>query len=380
MDENFSHEKLGRAYPFLHSLPLYKFYNKLNSNSELNDDDFCTNLGKNWENGKNSLDIVTVCKKLKRNVEKLTEYPITKSEYVGSKLVSKDVTDSSVNNQRCQYLNYWLKEQILKYGFSYDILIPLYNKWVTTLDENKFGGVVCEPDTKIDHLSYEDQMMETIYDMYEDYDNIIVQTNSKPIGNDYCMYVNKCIDIYTKWKCECSKKNATEYCDRLNKHNKRDIEKILYDLSCNGEKQSFECTSTDSEYEMTEHDSLEYSPLRVNPMTTVEMFENSPFFSKIIEKAKELELPNDKIINGGTLSVLGVLLLSFVLYKFTPFATWISPQRKREAKRVWRKIEQYGEQQSQTDTESEDDEEDEHIPYNIRYFSPKHNYVRQYEG
>ncbi|GAW79041.1 variable surface protein [Plasmodium gonderi] len=297
-------------------LPLSKIYDEMND--EKNIENYCSDC----------MDILFLelkypginkfCRLLSKNLRNLSER------------VNED------NNDRCEYYNHWvideIKKRFKKYlNTSFDtpfvksILNVVYNI------NNKLGNNRCSFNFNFDSDYDELREMKDLHDFFKNYKKIENRENSISIEKDkLCKYVSYIYELYKKHLRDCCEYYEQsnyygEYCkdyfkcdvsyNPYNLLNKLDcVEKELADDS----KNIYEKSTTDRKVKVFTETSLEqYKSLVSN---------NAYIFNNIIED------PFYFIITF-LFSLLGVLFMFFVFYKFTPFGIWVNRSLNRRSLR-----------------------------------------------
>ncbi|SBT73171.1 PIR protein [Plasmodium ovale] len=256
-------------------------------------------------------------------------------------------------NQICTYFKYWFLDQILDKDFNDDDIKKLFEK----LDEKKdnFVKANCEfyPMKLCDIM-----IMKKIYNYYAFYhayngeQEKIIKEISK---SKYCENIKNGI-IYSDYydsTCSRSPYNNKSICKEFNNYIKNHIKFEKYKLS------SIKCAAGQSP--LIEDNQLEYKfpedkQLLVDEDTEV----NS-------QTTEDPGLTGSSMATVLPVSFVGTFSVLFLLYKFTPFRSFLHPQIQR-MNNLWKNEDQETEELLINNYETEDFDS-ENKEYNITYHS-----------
>ncbi|SBT57090.1 PIR Superfamily Protein [Plasmodium ovale wallikeri] len=203
------------------------------------------------------------------------------------------------NNENCEYLNYWTYSELISNNFNVDendISNSRIINDMTKLWNNYNKDFYKDCKFKIYNMSIAHfQHMKQLYDYSKDYSRIkanhcLDNLQCKPC---YCMHIKKVISAFNLVKAACQSNEGNELCTLYSSiAENKNPESLLNDMQCTDESVSRFATGEPSG-EVNLGSSLEGSSSRAG-------------------------------LNAG-LSILGISVISFfVMYKFTPFQSWLN--------------------------------------------------------
>ncbi|SBT54865.1 PIR Superfamily Protein [Plasmodium ovale wallikeri] len=220
-------------------------------------------------------------------------------------------TDISMQDH-CKYLTYRLNyelENISKYPKH---LLELYNNLKSKIIEMISKLNICSQELKeLDKI-----VLKNIQVLDDFNENIIKLTYNFPnTTKESCAYAKKCVEIYEKNMRYCYSNMNSSFCTELTKFGKiyNKYEEGEYN-KCPDLKNHFLYTGSDNA--RTETTSIESCKTSLSRQIVVEGA-NSP----IVHDAETSLGP--RIYAGFSMS-LSILLILFIMYKFTYFGTWIN--------------------------------------------------------
>ncbi|SBT55114.1 PIR Superfamily Protein [Plasmodium ovale wallikeri] len=229
-------------------------------------------------------------------------------------------------NKMCTYLKYWYYEQLITKNIS-DINI---SKIIEVWDKEKQSFPMCTCELYIKKLS-DIKALKKIYDyflfyeLYKDINTIKNNVFDKP----YCKYledVNRY--LYTMLEMDCETKENSPYCKELKKYIKNYIK---VDNSS-----EFSCTKDESLAEL-HPPTLGEDGLRgkakempaLNQGTTRTEHE-----AHIDVRIDAGEYDKSAISAAVSFSCVGIFVILFLLYKFTPIISYLQPWMRRSKRMI----------------------------------------------
>ncbi|SBT55272.1 PIR Superfamily Protein [Plasmodium ovale wallikeri] len=220
-------------------------------------------------------------------------------------------TDISMQDH-CKYLNYRLNyelENISKYPKH---LLELYNNLKSKINEMISKLNVCSKELKdldkivLKNIKVLDDLNENFIKLIHNFSNTTVES---------CAYSKKYVEIYDEHMHYCYSNMNSSFCKELTKFGKyyNKYQEGEYN-KCPALKDRFLYTGSDNS--RTKITSIESCKTSLNRQIVVEE-ENSP----IVHNTETSLGP--RIYTGFSMS-LSILLILFIMYKFTYFGTWIN--------------------------------------------------------
>ncbi|SCA59674.1 VIR protein [Plasmodium vivax] len=273
--------------------------------------------------------ISALCAKIARNLRKLST--MSKKE--------------SINN--CEYITHWIYDDLktsFGNGKNYIYDIPFAYKLLDAglRVNNRLKSNNCNYSYNYNMSFDELKEKKDLHDYFKDYETILnnMPTLKENVKNELCKKITPIVKLYEKhiWSC-CEYFNDdnhyNENCGNYFKCKKEyNPYKLLDELDC-GDKESYK--------------NLENIYDKLNIDNIIKLFEEKAKKKpKIIEKVKvvqpitiehtedtfEFDLFN--ISTLGIFSLLGILLICFILYKFTPIGSYLHRRslRKKQIKQI----------------------------------------------
>ncbi|SBT02988.1 PIR Superfamily Protein [Plasmodium ovale curtisi] len=255
--------------------------------------------------------------------------------------------------QICTNFKYWFFDYILYREFNDIDIEKLFQK----LDEKKeiFFQSNCEFYTmKLDEI----KIMKRIYDYYAFYRTYVGKyenINEKISNSPYCENLKSGI-LYSRYyhtTCTQSPHIDKSLCKEFNNYIKNHIdfeENTLSSIQCVGEKSS-----------LIQDEELEYRFSADKPLPEDEDSEVR------IQNNEDPGLTGSSMSTVLSVSFVGTFFVLFLLYKFTPFSSFLRPQIQR-MKRLWKNENQETKELLINNYETEDSDS-ENKGYNITYHS-----------
>ncbi|SBT72867.1 Plasmodium vivax Vir protein, putative [Plasmodium ovale] len=288
---------------FLNVFNSHKFYDKLNTQIDSGVySSYCNSINNNYSEYVGVYDLCRIFERNLRNLDKILE----------------EVRDS---NDLCTYFNFWIHDELRK-----KLRVHIVNEKRTLLVREffKIWSKIKRESLKHNceynynhHISLDLwKKWKDLYDYIKNYDSIknIITSNSDLCRN-YESYYTYIAEIYGKYKEECCKDN-TQHCP-------------FYFRSTNWCKDSFfltKFTCDVTEAILPRHQARVESPVHVQE------FGNGDLQTKVMSKGNSYaDDPGDTKVNNSNyndiLSIvfpfLGLMIIFFIVYKFTALGTWI---------------------------------------------------------
>ncbi|SBS82158.1 PIR Superfamily Protein [Plasmodium ovale curtisi] len=224
----------------------------------------------------------------------------------------------------CLYLNCWI----------YDRVINIDEKLTSEHVASIFSSILpywksygAEGKCNIDFVTYGNRdnfiKIKNLYDYALNYRMIVYELNKSKYecSEKYADYINNSRSMFERVKGECTDYYVKPHCIALKYINDVFKENELSNLRCNTVKektaQGAEEGNPGQTFSASAHQNESYKQTREQPG---QLYGGST-------EALGYEVGNELIspTNGITIVVpiLGCLLISFILYKFTPFGTWL---------------------------------------------------------
>ncbi|SBT84728.1 PIR protein [Plasmodium ovale] len=341
---------MEKKAPKYDDLPSVIFYGKLNNNAEeyVND--------KYWKTDENFFDpypwVKNIFFKLKRNLSLIPNHDLGDIFY----------------NKRCYDLNYWLYDQVFNNPdnnnddkISYGIVFKLQEIWKNINNdkinqENKSANDMCYPDSNLFDMKFLKQMKD-LFDFIEDFLKVRKEAvdDTKKACLKYVEYLRERVPIYYGWDEYCvsqDENTCTRYIKNYKNYNPKDVLSDLGPLiyitfifnNCYLDVVDI--------FLKAEEAPRFIAPQKINVLgegdNVVEIFINNISQSRnSVKKYAHAEDSTDStstslisvllkalyyIGNYGapvTLSLLGTVMIFFLLYKFTSFGLYLLRIRAR---------------------------------------------------
>ncbi|SBS91669.1 PIR Superfamily Protein [Plasmodium ovale curtisi] len=218
----------------------------------------------------------------------------------------------------CKYFNLWIYEHLSSIytnmnetdaSSTIQKIIPIWTKF--NLKDNctmEFISFIGYPQYK---------KMKELYDYALNYKYLLLGTDKDKLKctTEENAYIKDSISLYEEVKQDCStNRSEKKYCVVLDDIHKKYPNGELSTLQCHEIKDSLSNPSIETEPEMD----FEMKSLRVQ--------DSVPGIDGI--QSASTSASSDNVV-AGIFPVLGIPLISFILYKFTPFGTWFKDRLQR---------------------------------------------------
>ncbi|SBT83356.1 PIR protein [Plasmodium ovale] len=259
----------------------------------------------------------------------------------------------NTKNQVCTYFKYWFLDYILYRDFKDNDIEILFQK----LGEKKDHFVQSDCEFHPMKLN-EIKIIKKIYDYYAFYHTYVGKNekiNEKISNSPYCENLKSGI-LYSRYyhtTCTQSPHIEKSLCKEFNNYIKNHIdfeENTLSSIQCVGEKSS-----------LIQDEELEY---RFSADIQLPEDEDSEVR---IQNNEDPGLTGNSMSTVLSVSFVGTFFFLFLLYKFTPFSSFLRPQIQR-MKRLWKNENQETKELLINNYETEDSDS-ENKEYNIAYHS-----------
>ncbi|SBT33187.1 PIR Superfamily Protein [Plasmodium ovale wallikeri] len=233
-------------------------------------------------------------------------------------------------SKRWDYLYYWTGEKIIKSltdSITFEkVMYPLKNI------RDQFNS--SDPYKKHIFSITKDQFekLKKIYDYFENYNSIFqkIGYSNSDCTPELKKHVEDSFQIYKTLKQECDVKDTEHYCkmfqELVTEYEKEDLE----ELTCNGTKDP---TAS------AEDKSVQYRELESHETGPQGSHLRSGFEGGIQDRSMHGgHIPNNSTFDNVTpifFPIFGIFCVFFILYKFTPFGTWL------DVKLLGKKVIQY---------------------------------------
>ncbi|SBT84344.1 PIR protein [Plasmodium ovale] len=323
--------------PKYEHLPSYIFYEQLNS--DINEDD--EEVSEYWDAIEPSFDrtpwVRDVFFKLERNLT----------------MINENRAEDNFSKKHCYDLNFWLYEQVYKNFESnendenfYKTLDLLIEAW-TNINNDKFANEenLCHPDPTLVDMEYLKEI-KYLFDFIEDF--IIIKTAAIKDTNNACYkyldYLKKKVPIYYEWKDLCTMEGdniCTRYIDDYVKFNPKNVlenlsvvglalASIFNDCYQNVINLFTEAEKLPARTLLKHRNSvgkLESTIIKTgralaesgsDPMPSGSIFVGiNAFVSSLFSVMKGFNSYVFNLVTPVSLSLLGILMLFYILYKFS---------------------------------------------------------------
>ncbi|SBT30682.1 PIR Superfamily Protein [Plasmodium ovale wallikeri] len=317
------------------NLTTYKIYKTLDeevtTNRYLND---CSIL---LPSTKEQCKIYGLCTKLARNLEKLTE--INKKE----------------QNDRCAYISYWIYDQLYNiFGANKTNIndIPDVKK-LLNVGYNvlyKLGIHDCYYDMHRTNI-HDYNEKKYLHDYFKNYEAILPDTlNENEKANKYCAYLTYINELYGKYIGDCcihySENHYWEECKDHFKCDQTFNPHTLYSkLKCDNKlpfKRFRKITPINIDYyvKLLTEKSKENPKLvkmdKEDPSTSLQITDKESASGSASASASASDSASGSasdyfsFITIVSFAILGIFMMFFILYKFTPLSSWIHKNKQKE--------------------------------------------------
>ncbi|SCO65542.1 VIR protein [Plasmodium vivax] len=261
----------------LDDLPLFKYYKHLDEDLR-SYNNACAEFPQKSDA---HIHLTDICKKLVRNLHNISQ---------------NDSYNNIDKNKRCKYLKYWLYDYILTYNTPNNDWI-LNEKWQNELE--KRGDIDCEFESCYKNKDF--HIMDIIVDFYEYYnrndDKEHVEKQNARRG--FIQFFKENYKIYKSMEKKClNQKEPVELCKKFHECDKK-------------------CRSFLSTIEPIVKEQLEVEAKSYNVLDQLKQT-----FEVLIDKASS-NIGSSIGVSAG--SMAGISFISLILYKFTPFGSFVRP-------------------------------------------------------
>ncbi|CAI7721797.1 Plasmodium vivax Vir protein, putative [Plasmodium vivax] len=204
--------------------------------------------------------------------------------------------------ERCKYLNFCINSVVRSTKSvknSEYALIEAYKELFHQLN-------ICEND--IEHI--QNSIFEKIDDLYKihyKFNRFIDAIIASKAYN--CQDITDCVILYTKYGTVCNENSKDDFCNALESFQNNYIQKINYITKC-------------------EHAEIDLPSYQKSQKITYDV--------ELEEPVGDQEVSDIESKNTNTLIAISIILvifsLLFILYKFTPFGSWLRPHIQRKKK------------------------------------------------
>ncbi|SBT00646.1 PIR protein [Plasmodium ovale] len=230
------------------------------------------------------------------------------------KLLFNDTSDSaSKYTSYSEFMNYWLNNQFKLINKNSTCVLYFFQ---TIMSKDNTNTKLREIKKKIRDIKYNElENLNILYNLYEKYHKIKnTLESSHPDEQIYIKNATSCVEEFKKGEAKCST-GEKKFCSALSKFRDK-YEKInlcSYDLKGWGKKTLPQLTSD--------------SKVSVADCEMSEKLENG--YDTHGSSKSSMETPSDPDTNVhssliSASSVAGICLVSFIIYKFTSFGSWLS--------------------------------------------------------
>ncbi|SBT59562.1 PIR Superfamily Protein [Plasmodium ovale wallikeri] len=251
-------------------------------------------------------------------IEKLCWEVASYLSYIGNKL-----SDDNKVKTYCSYVKYLLYDEIIKnkeITNHYEILISFNIPWNTIISNGDFNKKDnCRPEFPNIPIHY-DEKWKKMFDYCLNYDPIQKKLSSEnSCAKSYCQYIDKNKGLYTEFKALCANQDEY-YCPSFFQECEKNIPNEILDLpACAEYKKSLQ----------PQQDALEEVTGQASGDTHHTSPEDHPASSDHMESSSSLHSNTAMLTIFPTLSVL---VTSLLMYKVTPFGSWLRPHLQRMTK------------------------------------------------
>ncbi|SBT73819.1 PIR protein [Plasmodium ovale] len=269
------------------------------------------------------------CEKLKNDFQTYPQiYDFCRSLTGNLDNFDKLKSDGLFGDDRCRYLNFWINDRLIGMGLDMKSrdFPRIIGKIIDLFTDFKMYEKNCNYDFY--HIHSDDyKKMRKLYNYIMDYEIIKYYTNGE--NNYECNtknvdYIKDGINAYNDIKRDCEQNNQKYYCIAM-----RDFEKLgnkddLLKLQCKKIKSEFPSEGAHKDQlQQGQHDSQgayhsEGLHVQGNRMES--------------ETSDSHSLSAFEIVMSLFFPFLGLICIFFILYKFTPFGSWLNSNVLRKKK------------------------------------------------
>ncbi|SBS82012.1 PIR protein [Plasmodium ovale] len=235
----------------------------------------------------------------------------------------KDMTTDK--DKRCIYLRYWFYDRVVQEDYKSTEVNKFFEAW-----KSRQNDVCINCGCNFSIMKWtEVYNIKKFYDLllfYGKRDYMVTNKKDQIPDSKYCTYLKNAYVFYTLRE-DLYQDNKGAFCEEVDKYIKNNIqEDKLKELTCNSEKNGEDLAYTEDPFArnaLHKGSSLEYGD-KGRELTTGK-YDNDAAVSS----------SNTVITLFGT--ILGMSIISLILYKFTPFGLWLD-HRMRKTKIIWNNI------------------------------------------
>ncbi|SBT58570.1 PIR Superfamily Protein [Plasmodium ovale wallikeri] len=237
--------------------------------------------------------------------------------------IGKKTLDDNIEKTYCSYVKYLLYDEIIKneeITNHYKILSSFNIPWNTVISQGNFSEMDnCRPEFPNIHIDYYEKWKK-LFDYCINYDPIKEQLSSKnSCAKSYCQYINENKDLYTEFT-ELCKNRDDKNCPSFFQECKQNIpNNILVLPACEVYNKSLQ----------PQQDRVEEVTGQAPAVTLHIQHEDHSASSDHMQTSPSLHSNTAMLTIFPTLSVLATSLL---MYKLTPFGSWLRPHLQRMTK------------------------------------------------
>ncbi|SBT00237.1 PIR Superfamily Protein [Plasmodium ovale curtisi] len=290
------------TYYDMNSLPSIRNYTKLDNRFDLYGlDDKCYELEENFQHPN---DIHKFCMKL---TGILNKYPNL-------------LIDNLFDDDNCKVVNYWMFDHLYKNIFKKvgdNNKTAFFAKVMEIWNKSFSGDNKCTVDTFFFNGDTTFKELKTLYDYASNYPTIkhYLMNNGFKCIQDIKNYIDQSLNVYNRLNDHCKSNNQEERCKLFRRIDQKHNYNELSNLKC------------------TEvvHNSIDLEGVTLPDRVTVGHLPQDDRRSLMLSKGDSDEMSPVGIPDQGTSSItitvlfplFGILLVSFILYKFTLVGPWI---------------------------------------------------------
>ncbi|SBT02569.1 PIR Superfamily Protein [Plasmodium ovale curtisi] len=344
-DEDHRLTNLNNNFSTLEDLFLYKYYKKISEDGDIETDKlYCESIIQ-FKDEFSGVQIYDLCAKLRRNF----------------KIISANNDDKLSEEDTCRYLKLWLNDEIIHYRFDNNTILSIKENWDNIKSESNFTHENCNDDflnNGNDNFISRNKDAFQVIEIICEYRKLTNGDIKIPDMNEWNVirnslrneYIFDNFSTYKKISEECSGENTTpSLCSIYNKCKSKYKERLIeLENKINQENIAVE-----------------------KQILNAEVAERS-FLSKLREVGRIFGI-DELMTSGSTTSItvigllVGIFLLLLILYKFTPFGSFLI-SRIRKMKRMLNKEDEEPDELFLYTCESESNNMD-RSPYRMSYQS-----------
>ncbi|SBS93231.1 PIR Superfamily Protein [Plasmodium ovale curtisi] len=213
---------------------------------------------------------------------------------------------SNDSNNYCGYSNYWVNKQVREEDGTLKEHASDFFNIFSSFTNNDFTGSECKRYI-YDLGDYIFGKMKMLFNYTEHYSNFTLK--KKTDQNLSCTFANKCANMYKEHIVNCSTL-SDEFCTKLKEFKNTLMEQLKSPNICAAEQEiilSIDRTMAESSFQKQSEEHTRASTISASTIS-----------------ASTISASTISASTFGT--TMGVPLVLLLLYKFTPFGSWLSPQ------------------------------------------------------